>query len=74
LTVNPERLAIIRSERVRKFQVRGDYMDLEGIKQELLFAHRIFFKAGWPIIDMSYKSVEEAAQEILDLIQSRKPK
>ncbi|MCR4428811.1 MAG: kinase/pyrophosphorylase [Caldiserica bacterium] len=74
LTVNPERLALIRSERVRKFQVRGDYIDLEEIKQELLFARQIFFKAGWPIIDMSYKSVEEAAQEILDLLQSRKPK
>lgn len=74
LTVNPERLSLIRSERVKKFQVRGDYMDLDGVKQELLFAHRIFYKAGWPIIDMSYKSVEEAAQEVLELLQSRKPK
>lgn len=74
LTVNAERLAIIRSSRIRKFHLSGDYMDLEGIKEELRFAHRIFYQAGWPIVDMSYKSVEEAVQEITELLQARKPK
>jgi len=74
LTVNAERLAMIRSNRIRRFHVGGDYVDLDGIKEELRLAHRIFYQAGWPILDMSYKSVEEAAQEITELLQARKPK
>jgi|YelNatPaOPRAMG01_1025707.scaffolds.fasta_scaffold10515_2 regulator of PEP synthase PpsR (kinase-PPPase family) len=74
LTVNAERLAMIRSSRIRRFHVGGDYVDLDGIKEELRFAHRIFYQAGWPILDMSYKSVEEAAQEITEILQARKPR
>jgi hypothetical protein len=74
LTVNAERLAMIRSNRIRRFHVGGDYVDLDGIKEELRLAHRIFYQAGWPILDMSYKSVEEAAQEITELLQARKPR
>jgi hypothetical protein len=73
LTVVSERLALLRSERIHRFQVRGNYVDLENIKEELRYAHRIFYQAGWPIVDMSYKSVEEAAQEILELLEARKP-
>jgi len=60
LTLAPERLASIRSER----RPNSQYASLETCKVELRQAERLMRDAGIPIIDSSHRSVEEIATMI----------
>ena len=44
-----------------------DYVDPDAVANELREARRLFSARGWPIIDVSRKSVEETATTILQL-------
>ncbi|MGC8865254.1 MAG: pyruvate, water dikinase regulatory protein [Bacteroidales bacterium] len=47
----------------------GDYASLDFVRKDLEFAHQIFRKnPGWRIINVSHKSIEEIAVEILSWI------
>jgi [pyruvate, water dikinase]-phosphate phosphotransferase / [pyruvate, water dikinase] kinase len=70
LTMNPARLQSIRHQRVRDLG-RGSfdqYDDLDNIRHELREASRLVARHGWRSIDVSYKSVEEVAREVLTMI------
>ncbi len=70
LTMNPTRLQSIRRERVRDMG-RGPfekYSDLETVRRELREAGRAIARHGWRSIDISYKSVEEVARDVLNMI------
>ncbi|MCH5373390.1 MAG: kinase/pyrophosphorylase [Planctomycetes bacterium] len=70
LTMNPTRLQSIRRERVRDMG-RGPfehYSDLDTIRHELRDAARLVARHGWRSIDISYKSVEEVARDVLKMI------
>jgi [pyruvate, water dikinase]-phosphate phosphotransferase / [pyruvate, water dikinase] kinase len=70
LTMNPARLQSIRRQRVRDMG-RGPfdrYDDLDTVRQELREACRTVARLGWRSIDVSYKSVEEVAREVLTMI------
>ncbi len=74
LTMNPARLQNIRHQRVQALD-QGSldrYDDLDSIRHELREAHRTMAKHGWQSIDVSYKSVEEVAREILVMLDARK--
>jgi regulator of PEP synthase PpsR (kinase-PPPase family) len=69
LSITPERLLELR--------LKGDdhpgispifYRDPAYIRKEIGYASETFTRGGWPVIDMSHKSVEEAAAEIMTLI------
>lgn len=69
LTITPERLLELR--------LKGDdhpgispifYRDPAYIRKELAYAQEIFQRGKFPLIDMSHKSVEEAASEIIALV------
>jgi regulator of PEP synthase PpsR (kinase-PPPase family) len=45
----------------------SDYADQETITQELNAARRLFNAHNWPVIDVSRRSVEETAAEIINL-------
>lgn len=68
LSVRPERLAALRGERQRRMGMGGSYADPATIREEMLYAQSIFTRGGWAIVDMSVRSIEEAAAEILALI------
>ena len=73
LTIQPKRLEAIRRERQIKLQA-GDgsaYVDPEAIRREALFALRLFERKGWPVLDATYKSIEETATEVMRLIYAR---
>lgn len=69
LTITPERLMELRIK-------GGDhpgispifYRDPAYIRKEVAYAKEIFDRGKWPLIDMSHKSVEEAASEIMTLV------
>ncbi|HNF89548.1 MAG TPA: kinase/pyrophosphorylase, partial [Thiobacillaceae bacterium] len=60
LTLAPERLASIRSER----RPNSKYAALETCKQELKQAELLMRSEGIPIVDSSHRSVEEIAAMI----------
>lgn len=69
LTINSERLIQIRKNRLLSIQDREEnsYVDIEKIEQELLEAKKLFLKNNWPIIDVTRRSVEETAAQIIKL-------
>lgn len=74
LTVRPERLISLRRARQRALGVSGQYGDEDSIREELRYARQVFSRGGWPVVDMSVKSIEEAALEILAMARQGMPK
>jgi regulator of PEP synthase PpsR (kinase-PPPase family) len=74
LTVNPDRLSDLRRVRVERMGTYGKgYADLDHIRQELDYAFRLFEKRrDWPLVDVTTKSIEEAAAEIVVLLSRSK--
>jgi hypothetical protein len=79
LTIDPESLIEIRRHRLRMIgaasaaEARKDsseYVDLESVKAELLWARRLCAKRGWPIIDVTTRSIEETAASALQLMEA----
>ena len=70
MTNDPERLLQIRRNRLRLLNPGLDmtYADPETVKQEVMEARRYFARKGWPVIDVSRRSIEETAAEILMLL------
>lgn len=70
LTINCDRLQLIRMERERKLRKGGlgSYTDPETIEQEVAYGMRLYRRHGWPVIDVTYKSIEETATEAARVI------
>ncbi|WCP13597.1 Putative pyruvate, phosphate dikinase regulatory protein [Sphingobium sp. AntQ-1] len=73
LTVSPERLIQIRRNRLLSLNQAPEtaYVDNEKVQEELAFARRMFADNGWPVIDMTRRSIEEAAAAIINLFNDR---
>jgi regulator of PEP synthase PpsR (kinase-PPPase family) len=64
-TISPEKVAIIRAKRL-SYTAPSDYTDIEAIRGELLYSHKIFRQIrGIQIIDVSNSSIEEISDQIL---------
>jgi regulator of PEP synthase PpsR (kinase-PPPase family) len=77
LTLDPQSLIDIRRHRLRMLGThsagqpdRGDYTDLEAVTAELLWAKRLCTSRGWPVIDVSRRSIEETAATIIQLMEA----
>lgn len=73
LTIRPEVLQGIRSERMRDLGVVGhtDYNDLASILEEIEHAESLMKRIGCPVIDVSHMAIEETASTILQIYHSR---
>lgn len=73
LTREPKSLTDIRQSRLRLMnEDRGmDYADVERVKEEVASSRRLFRKHGWPVIDVTRKSIEETAASIIQLYNER---
>jgi regulator of PEP synthase PpsR (kinase-PPPase family) len=73
LTTNPERLIQIRRNRLLSLNQapETDYVDRESVNGELAFARRLFADNGWPVIDVTRRSIEETALAIVKLYSER---
>ncbi len=73
LVASPERIAEIRRNRVRLMSDRNlnDYVDREQIAQEVQHSRRLCARHGWPVIDVTRRSVEETAATIVKLFHDR---
>ena len=70
LMIDPHDLIEIRRERIRFLGLDNsvDYVSVEKIYEELDYAEKIMRKVGCPVIDMTKKAVEEAANLVVDII------
>jgi regulator of PEP synthase PpsR (kinase-PPPase family) len=73
LVASAERIAEIRRNRVHLLGDRnlGDYIDHAQIANEIQHSRRLCARHGWPLIDVTRRSVEETAASIIRLFQDR---
>jgi len=72
LTISPKRLTEIRKARIKGIKygsIASSYADYDQILEELEYSHLIFASRAWTLIDVTEKSVEEVASEIMDLYE-----
>ncbi|WP_174274894.1 pyruvate, water dikinase regulatory protein [Sphingomonas bacterium] len=75
LTTSPDRLIQIRRNRLLSLHQTAEtaYVDQEAVAAELAFARRMFADRGWPVIDVTRRSIEETAAAIINLFGERRP-
>ena len=73
LTKDPKRLVEIRRQRLRLLEQAEDtdYVDVDMVTKEINEARKLYTKHGWPVINVSRKSIEETAATILNLMAKR---
>lgn len=73
LVASAERIAEIRRNRVRLLSDRPleTYVDVNEIAAEIAYTRRLCAKHGWPVIDVTRRSVEETAATIIKLYHDR---
>jgi regulator of PEP synthase PpsR (kinase-PPPase family) len=73
LVASPERIAEIRRNRVHMLADRNleEYVDRTEIANELAFSRRLCARHGWPVIDVTRRSIEETAATIIRLLHDR---
>lgn len=73
LTKDPDRLVQIRRNRLKLLNQNDSstYADPEVVRNEVTEARRMFTRRGWPVIDVSRRSIEETAAEIMMLLARR---
>ena len=73
LTTGVKRLVQIRRNRMKfmKDERETDYVDEDAVKTEVTDARRFFTRHGWPIIDVTGRSIEETAASVLKLYAAR---
>jgi regulator of PEP synthase PpsR (kinase-PPPase family) len=74
LTNDPQRLVQLRRNRLNMLaqEDETDYTDLDTVKDEVVKARRLFGERGWPVIDVTRRSIEETAAAILQLYTQRR--
>ncbi len=73
LVASAERIAEVRRNRVHFLGDRNldDYVDRSQIANELAYTRRLCARHGWPVIDVTRRSVEETAATIIRLLHDR---
>ncbi len=74
LTITPDRLIHVRRNRLAAMKETraGDYADDESVRAEVMRAQKLFEREGWPVIDVSRRSIEETAAAILNMLAERR--
>ncbi|MCW5724508.1 MAG: kinase/pyrophosphorylase [Maricaulaceae bacterium] len=74
LTAAPERIVQIRRNRLLTLNEDRDtdYVDDQSVREEIIAAKRLFARHGWPVIDVTRRSVEETSAKIINLLSERR--
>jgi regulator of PEP synthase PpsR (kinase-PPPase family) len=74
LTTSADRLIAIRRNRLLSLNQapETDYVNGEAVAREIAFARRMFADNGWPVIDVTRRSIEETAAAIISLCNERR--
>ncbi|MEM1133491.1 MAG: pyruvate, water dikinase regulatory protein [Pseudomonadota bacterium] len=73
LTTNADRLVQVRRNRLLSLNQapETDYVDADAVQEEIRYARRMFADNGWPVIDVTRRSIEETAAAIINLVNDR---
>ncbi|PJI88895.1 pyruvate, water dikinase regulatory protein [Sphingomonas koreensis] len=73
LTTSPERLIQVRRNRLLSLNQQDEtsYVEHEAVQREVAYARRMFADNGWPVIDVTRRSIEETAAAIITLCNER---
>ncbi len=73
LTTSADRLVQIRRNRLLSLNQQPEtaYVDQDSVAREVAFARRMFADNGWPVIDVTRRSIEETAAAIIQLCNER---
>jgi [pyruvate, water dikinase]-phosphate phosphotransferase / [pyruvate, water dikinase] kinase len=73
LVASPERIAQVRQNRVLEHAAShlDAYVDREAIAAEIAETRQLCARRGWPVIDVTRRSIEETAAAILRLYRDR---
>ncbi|MBI1385983.1 MAG: pyruvate, phosphate dikinase/phosphoenolpyruvate synthase regulator [Rhizobiales bacterium] len=73
LVASADRIVQIRRNRVLTLADRNleDYVDKSAIQEEIAYTRRLCQRNGWPVIDVTRRSIEETAAAILKLKSDR---
>jgi [pyruvate, water dikinase]-phosphate phosphotransferase / [pyruvate, water dikinase] kinase len=76
LIASPERIVQIRQNRLLSLRADDDtaYVDRDAVAEEIAFSRRLCARRGWPLIDVSRRSIEETAAAILDFYRDHRLK
>jgi regulator of PEP synthase PpsR (kinase-PPPase family) len=73
MTIDPAQLLVHRRRRQQRLGVGGKspYANLEGIEGDLEAAKMIYRRGNFSVVDMTDKSIEDSADEVIGLIKRR---
>ncbi|WP_037299492.1 pyruvate, water dikinase regulatory protein [Rubritepida flocculans] len=75
LTIDPVALLEIRRHRLKMIGAEGvrvgenEYVDAEAVKAEILAAKRLCAARGWPVVDVTRRSIEETAATVIQQME-----
>lgn len=74
LIASPERIVQIRQNRLLGLNAQQDtnYVDRHAVADEIAESRLLFRKNGWPMIDVTRRSIEETAAGIIDLLKAHR--
>jgi [pyruvate, water dikinase]-phosphate phosphotransferase / [pyruvate, water dikinase] kinase len=74
LIASPDRIVQIRQNRLLALNAdqQTPYVDRVLVAEEVAYSRRLFAENGWPMIDVTRRSIEETAASILDLYKEHR--
>ena len=75
LTASPDRIVALRENRLLTMQAdkrASSYVNRQEVAKEVSFARRLCAENGWPLIDVTRRSIEETAAAIVALLSDRR--
>ena len=74
LVASPDRIAQIRTQRLVGLNENQptDYTDVDRVRDEMRQAKRMFVKKGYPVVDVTRRSIEETAAKIITLYHKKR--
>jgi [pyruvate, water dikinase]-phosphate phosphotransferase / [pyruvate, water dikinase] kinase len=75
LFASPERIVQIRENRILSLnavQDQSSYVDRAAVTEEIAASRRLFASKGWPMIDVTRRSIEETAAAIMSHLKDHR--
>jgi regulator of PEP synthase PpsR (kinase-PPPase family) len=74
LTASPDRIIQIRRNRLLNLKEDRptEYVDEAAVKEEVIFAKRLFNRHEWASIDVTRRSIEETAAKVINLLNEHR--
>jgi regulator of PEP synthase PpsR (kinase-PPPase family) len=75
LFASPERIVQVRQNRLlglNAVQPDSNYVDRQAVSEEIALSKQLCAKHGWPLIDVTRRSIEETAAAVIALLHERR--